>query len=110
MSTTNILAIYSKSKSIMDAIQINSTVVYQKIRKIYDTWSAMSQSTAPDALVVVIGKVQEEEMQLRNNSEDFILWLLQYQFSDCILIFTKKKVTIAVSPKKSKYLYFARKI
>lgn len=31
------------------------------------------------------------------------LWLLNFEFSDTILLITKEKIIFAVSPKKSKY-------
>jgi len=57
---------------------------------------------AQDALLVVMGKVSDDP--LRKETSDFFLWLLNYEFSDTILLLTRDKVIFAVSPKKSKLL------
>lgn len=57
---------------------------------------------APDALLVVMGKVREDP--LRVSSVEFFIWLLSYEFSDTVVLFTRNKVVFAVSAKKKALL------
>ena len=57
----------------------------------------------PEAFVVSLGKTVGDEY-LRQHTEDFINWLLQYNFSDCIFIFTRQKIVFAGSPKKRAHI------
>lgn len=60
------------------------------------------QDLAPDALLVVMGKVREDPM--RHKTVEFFIWLLNYEFSDTIVLFTKQKIVFAVSAKKKALL------
>ena len=62
----------------------------------------MDSSSTPDALLVVMGKVRDEP--LRVSSVEFFIWLLNYEFSDTIVLFTPQKVVFAVSAKKKALL------
>ena len=61
----------------MDKVKLDGSVVYAKLDKIYDVWSAMDGSTMtiPEAFVVSLGKTVGDEY-LRQHTEDFINWLL----------------------------------
>jgi nucleosome binding factor SPN SPT16 subunit len=46
---------------------------------------------------------------LRQSTQDFFVWLLGYEFSDTLVLFTKEKVVFAVSQKKKALLEVVRK-
>mmetsp|Transcript_6583 Transcript_6583/g.4746 ORF Transcript_6583/g.4746 Transcript_6583/m.4746 type:complete len:133 (+) Transcript_6583:48-446(+) len=83
-----------------DQIKLDGQTFYNKLAKIQKTWNEAPM--AQDALLVVMGKVSDDP--LRKETSDFFLWLLNYEFSDTILLLTRDKVIFAVSPKKSKLL------
>jgi len=49
-----------------------------------------------------MGKVNEDS--LRPNTADFFLWLLNFEFSDTVLLITREKIVFAVSQKKKQLL------
>lgn len=84
----------------VDQIKLDGETFYNKLAKIQKTWKQVP--AAQDALLVVMGKVSDDP--LRKETSDFFLWLLNYEFSDTILLLTQDKVVFAVSPKKCKLL------
>jgi len=53
-------------------------------------------------LVLVLGKASDSNERL--NTSNFFLWLLNYEFSDTVMMLTPNAILFAVSPKKKALL------
>ena len=81
--------IMSKAK-----ITIDGPSFYAKIGRFYEKWS---ESDEFETFIFILGKVVDQDSQGQKKTQMLHSWLMSYQFSETIIVLTKKLIAVFTS-------------
>ena len=85
--------------------QINATTFYTRLSHTYQLWLKEMEDIEADAMVLIRGKHDENDSQSnQTRTSNYQLYLLGYEFTESIIVISKKRIIFFLGSKKKSML------
>ncbi|KXS15107.1 SPT16-domain-containing protein [Gonapodya prolifera JEL478] len=89
----------------MAEVQIDEGVFHRRALRLWNSWKSSSTAWGCDSLFFFVGASSDEDADDFGRKTTCVqVWLIQYEFTDTALCFTRDKLVILTSQKKATYL------